>query len=91
MRMAQSGIVRHHRESPAAARARLHQSFRNSDYWGPNGTPQARGWARVILGQGRVAAVEVWALRGPTQITVTVAQASAAMGQVARTVHRLVQ
>jgi len=41
-------IVRHHRESPAAARARLHQSFRNSDYWGPNGTPQARGWARVI-------------------------------------------
>ncbi len=48
MRIAQSAIVRHHRESPAAARARLHQSFRNSDYWGPNGTPQARGWARVI-------------------------------------------
>jgi hypothetical protein len=170
MRIAQSAIVRHHRESPAAARARLHQSFRNSDYWGPNGTPQARGWARVIrelydvydgltqgdprtafaygverdialgvdalgvradvvlfdpagyvprvvlwdkndlsraraieygapvwramedeLGQGRVAAVEVWALRGPTQITVTPAQAGAAMGQVARTVHRLVQ
>jgi hypothetical protein len=170
MRIAQSAIVRHHRESPAAARARLHQSFRNSDYWGPNGTPQARGWARVIrelydvydgltqgdprtafaygverdialgvdalgvradvvlfdpagymprvvlwdkndlsrgraleygapvwrameddLGQGRVAAVEVWALRGPTQLTVTAAQASAVMGQVARTVHRLVQ
>lgn len=170
MRTAQSAIVRHHRDSPAAARAQLHQSFRNSDYWGPNGTPQARGWARAIrelydvydvltqgdprtafaygverdialgvdalgvradvvlldpagyvprivlwdkndltyaraiaygapvwramedeLGDGRVAAVEVWALRGPTQITVTPAQASAAMGQVSRTVHRLVQ
>jgi hypothetical protein len=170
MSIAQSAIVRHHRDSPAAARARLHQSFRNSDYWGPNGTPQARGWARAIrelydvydgltqsdrrtafaygverdialgvhalgvradvvlldpagyvprivlwdkndltygraieygapvwramedeLGDGRVAAVEVWALRGPTQIAITPAQASAAMGQVARTVHRLVQ
>ncbi|MDB5862188.1 MAG: hypothetical protein JWQ76_5877 [Ramlibacter sp.] len=168
--IAQSAIVRHHRESPAAARAQLHRSFRNSDYWGPNGTPQTRGWARVIrelydvydgltqgdpriafaygverdiplgvdvlgvradvvlldaagyvprlvlwdkndltygraieygapvwramedeLGDGRVAAVEVWALRGPTQITVTPAQANVAMGQVARTVHRLAQ
>lgn len=43
------------------------------------------------LGDGRVAAVEVWALRGPTQITVTPAQANVAMGQVARTVHRLAQ
>jgi len=169
MRTAQAAIVRHHRESPAAARARLHQSFRNSDYWGPSGTPQARGWARVIrelydvydgltqgdartafaygverdialgadalgvradvvlldpagyvprvvlwdrndlsraraieygapvwramedeLGDGRVAAVEVWALGGPMLHTVTPAQATAAMGQVARVVHRLV-
>ena len=30
-------------------RARLRaEQFRDSDYWGPNGTPQARGWARVI-------------------------------------------
>lgn len=169
-RTAQAAIVRHHRESPAAARVRLHQTFRNSDYWGPNGPPQARGWARVIrelydvydsltqgdgrrafafgverdidlgpdalgiradvvlldpagyvprvvlwdkndlsptravqygapvwramddeLGDGRVAAVEVWALRGPTQITVTPAQASGMMRQVAQVVHRLVQ
>lgn len=45
---AQAAITRHHRDGPAAARAHLHQTFRDSDYWGPNGTPQARGWARVI-------------------------------------------
>jgi len=48
MRTAQSAITRHHRESPAAARIQLHRSFRNSDYWGPNGTPQAQGWADAI-------------------------------------------
>lgn len=45
---AQAAITRHHRDSPAAARSRLHQTFRDSDYWGPHGTPQAQGWARVI-------------------------------------------
>jgi hypothetical protein len=48
MRTAQAAIARHHRESPAAARDRMHRSFRESDYWGPNGTPQARGWATAI-------------------------------------------
>jgi hypothetical protein len=48
IRIAQAAITRHHRDSPASARARLHQTFRKSDYWGPNGTPQAQGWARVI-------------------------------------------
>lgn len=48
IRTAQAAITRHHRDSPAAARSHLHQSFRNSGYWGPNGTPQAQGWARVI-------------------------------------------
>lgn len=45
---AQAAITRHHRDSPAAARSHLHQTFRDSDHWGPNGTPQAQGWARVI-------------------------------------------
>jgi hypothetical protein len=48
MRTAQSAIARHHRESPAAARDRMNRSFRESEYWGPNGTPQARGWAESI-------------------------------------------
>lgn len=48
IRTAQAAITRHHRDSPAAARSRLHQTFRNSDYWGAKGTPQAQGWARVI-------------------------------------------
>ena len=169
-RTAQAAITRHHREGPAAARSRLHQSFRNSDYWGPNGTPQAQGWARVIrelydiyvrlteddarpafataverdidlgpdtlavrvdvvlldpagyvprlvlwdkndlttgwavqyaapvwramedeLGEGRVAGVEVWSLRGPRLTTVTPAQARAAMRQVTQVMHRLVR
>lgn len=170
MRTAQSAIARHHRESPAAARARMHRAFRDSDYWGLNGTPQARGWAEAILrcyetyidltrsdtrpafataverdlelppdalavrvdvvlldpagyvprlvlwdkndltqaraiqyaapawrvmenelGDGRVAHVEVWSLRQPTQINVLPADARAAMGDVARVVHRLVR
>jgi hypothetical protein len=46
---ARSAITRHHRESPQAARGRLVQSFRGSDYWGPKGRPQARGWAAAIV------------------------------------------
>lgn len=46
--MARAAIVRHHRDSPAAARDRLHRSFRDSDYWGPKGRPQPQGWAAVI-------------------------------------------
>jgi hypothetical protein len=166
---ARSAIARHHRESPATARAELHRSFRDSDYWGPKGRPSARGWAAAIrrcydtyaqltqsdsrpafttrmdrdinlppdtlavyidvvlldaggyvprlvlwddneltadralafgapawraaedeLGDGRVAHVEVWSLRQPTQCIVTPAQANGAMPQVARVVHRLV-
>lgn len=167
---AQAAIARHHRESPAAARTRLHQAFRSSSYWGPSGSPQARGWAAAIrrlydsydaltqhdtraafataverdldmppdtlgvrvdvvlldpagyvprlvlwdkndltqaravqygapawramedeLGNGRVARVEVWSLRQAAQLTVSPAEARAAMGQVARVVHRLVR
>lgn len=166
---ARASIVRHHRESPAAARAQLHRSFRDSDYWGPKGRPQAQGWAAAIrrcydtyarltehdtrpaittrlerdiplgpdalavyvdvvlldpagyvprlvlwddnaltadralafgapawravedeLGAGRVAQVEIWSLREPTQRIITPAQARAAMPDVARIVHRLV-
>jgi hypothetical protein len=169
MRTAQSAIARHHREGPAAARERMNRAFRESPYWGPKGTPQARGWAdairrcydtyadlsrddmrpafatsigrdlslppdilgvhvdvllldregyvprlvffdkndlsrasaiqyaapvwRVIeneLGEGRVAGVEVWSLRQPSQLTVLPAEARAAMTQVANVVHRLV-
>lgn len=170
MSTAQSAIARHHREGPAAARARMHRSFRDSDYWGPNGRPQAQGWAEAIrrcydtyidltsddsrpafataverdldlgpdalavrvdvvlldpagyvprlvfwdkpdlthalaiqygapawrvmeneLGDGRIARVEVWSLRQPTQISVSPTEARAAMGEVARVVHRLVR
>ncbi len=170
IRIAQAAITRHHRDSPASARARLHQTFRRSDYWGPNGRPSAQGWARVIrelydvydgltqgdarrgfaygvereidlspdslvvradvvlfdpagyvprivlwdkddlsasravaygapvwramedeFGDGRVPYVEVWSLRGPSQFTVSPAQARAAMRQVAQVVHRLVR
>lgn len=42
-------IKRHHQESPAAARNYMVNSFRNSNYWGPNGTPQSRGWAESTL------------------------------------------
>jgi hypothetical protein len=42
------------------------------------------------LGAGRTARVEVWSLRKPTQIAITPAEASAAMPEVARIIHRLV-
>lgn len=42
------------------------------------------------LGDGRVARVEVWSLRAPTQIAVSPDEARAALDDVARVVHRLV-
>lgn len=42
------------------------------------------------LGDGRVARVEVWSLRAPTQIAVSPVEARAALDDVARVVHRLV-
>jgi hypothetical protein len=42
------------------------------------------------LGGGRVAHVEVWSLRAPTQLTVSPAEARAAMNEVERVVRRLV-
>ncbi len=47
--IARSAITRHHRESPQAARDRLVQSFRGSNYWGAKGRPPARGWAAAIV------------------------------------------
>lgn len=168
MPTATATIVRHHREGPAIAGARMDRSYRESDYWGQRGTPQA-GWANAMrtcyatyveltdgdtrpafatglsrdlllppdelgvhidvvlldsdgyvprlvlwdnndltpalavryaapawkvmedeMGDGRVAYVEVWSLRAPTQITVSPDEARAAMDDVARVVHRLV-
>jgi hypothetical protein len=43
------------------------------------------------LGEDRVAHVEVWSLRAPTQLVVTPAEARSAMTDVARTVRSLVQ
>jgi hypothetical protein len=162
-------IVRHHRDGPTIAAARMDASYRKSPYWGARGTPAA-GWANAMrgcyatyvqltsndtrpafatglnrdlplppdelgvyldvvlldpagyvprlvqwdaneltrplaqryaapawrvledeLGQGRVAHVEVWSLRAPTQIIVTPAECNAALGDVASIVHRLVQ
>ena len=166
---ATAAIVRHHREGPAAAAARMDRSYRSSPYWGARGTPAA-GWANAMracyatyvdltrhdtrpafatglnrdlvlgpdelgvyidvvlldpmgyvprlvlwdsadltrdlaiqyaapawsvledeLGDGRVAEVEVWSLRAPTQLVVGPAEASAAMTAVARVVQRLVR
>jgi hypothetical protein len=42
-------LARHHRNGPDAARQYMATSFRNSDYWGPNGTPQNQGWADTTL------------------------------------------
>lgn len=169
MPTATAAIVRHHREGPASAAARMDRSYRNSPYWGQRGTPAA-GWANAMracyatyvaltagdprpafatglnrdlvlppdelavyidvvlldpagyvprlvlwdtseltrnlavhyaapawsvleheLGEDRVAHLEVWSLRAPTQLIVTPAEARAAMTDVARTVRRLVQ
>lgn len=42
-------ITRHHLEGPEVARDYMVNSFRNSNYWGANGTPQSRGWAQSTL------------------------------------------
>lgn len=49
MPSAQSAIRRFHREGPAEARLALVQSFERSPYWGPGGSPQARGWATAVV------------------------------------------
>lgn len=49
MTTATAAIVRYHREGAAEALRWLRRSFANSDYWGPRGTPQARGWANAIV------------------------------------------
>lgn len=46
--IASASIVRYHREGRSAAWRRLNQAFQRSDYWGPNGNAQARGWADSI-------------------------------------------
>jgi len=169
MPTATAAIVRHHRDGPALAAARMDRSYRDSAYWGQRGSPQA-GWANAMracyatytdltrndarppfatglnrdlslppdelavhidvvlldpagyvprlvlwdtnqltrplavayaapawkvmedeLGDGRVARVEVWSLRAPTQLTVSPFEARAAMADVERIVRRLVQ
>lgn len=47
MPTATAAIVRHHREGPARAAARMDRSYRNSPYWGQRGTPQG-GWATAM-------------------------------------------
>lgn len=45
---AAGAVVRYHRGDGAAAAAWLDQSLSSSDYWGPNGRAQSRGWANSI-------------------------------------------
>lgn len=45
---ASSAVKRYHREDGARAAAALDRSLSSSDYWGPSGPPQARGWADAI-------------------------------------------
>lgn len=47
--MANASIARYHREGETEARRELHRAFRRSPYWGPAGSPQARGWASAIV------------------------------------------
>lgn len=47
MPTATAAIVRHHREGPSSAAARMDRSYRNSPYWGQRGTPQG-GWANAM-------------------------------------------
>lgn len=47
MPTATAAIVRHHRDGPAAAAARMDASYRKSSYWGGRGTPAA-GWANAM-------------------------------------------
>jgi hypothetical protein len=48
MPSAASAVRRFHREGADAAVRRLNRAFDGSDYWGPNGPAQARGWANSI-------------------------------------------
>lgn len=48
MPSASSAVRRLHREGPARATVVLNQSFDRSGHWGPNGPPQAKGWANAI-------------------------------------------
>ena len=48
MPTASSAVRRFHRDGAAAATAQLNGSFDRSSHWGPNGPPQARGWADSI-------------------------------------------
>jgi hypothetical protein len=45
---ATSAVKRFHQDGAAAAIRQLDQAFDRSDYWGPAGRPQARGWANSI-------------------------------------------
>jgi hypothetical protein len=47
--IASAAVARFHREGADPASRRLRQSFASSSYWGPNGTPQARGWGSAIV------------------------------------------
>lgn len=49
MSTANAAIVRYHREGVTEARRQLRRAFADSSYWGPSGSPQARGWASAIV------------------------------------------
>ena len=49
MPIAAAAVARYHRDGETIARQELNRSFRGSPYWGPSGSPQARGWASAIL------------------------------------------
>jgi hypothetical protein len=48
MPMATSAVRRFHREGAQVALDRLNRGLNGSNYWGPNGSPQARAWAESI-------------------------------------------
>ncbi len=48
MPTAASGVRRLHREGSTRATVVLNQAFDRSQHWGPNGPPQAKGWANSI-------------------------------------------
>lgn len=49
MAIAAAAVARYHREGEIEALRKLHRSFADSSYWGPSGSPQARGWASAIV------------------------------------------
>lgn len=49
MAIAAAAVARYHREGQTHARRRLRRAFADSSYWGPSGSPQARGWASAIV------------------------------------------